>query len=764
MKRKSICIISLFSLTVLFSCQDDISSSSSLSSSSSSLSTTSEEKTYNIEFEPDDKIIISTSQTAKAGEEITVSLVYTSNVMVDKFYANDVELQIHQGNEYKFIMPESDVELTYTTKTLELQARFINYDGTILDEKVVHYGDTLVYEGIEPTRPSTDKANYTFIGWDKSLENIQEDTDFYALYQAETTEDFIFELDEETNTYVLAMYTGDGGDVIIPSTYLNVPVTTISSNAFSLVDTVTSVYVPSSVTTLDNYAFASCSASEILGMQGVLTIGTYAFDSTTNLSTIELGESVETIGNYAFRLSGIREITLPDSITSLGTYLFRECENLQACKLPSNLTAIPNALFYECHNLVDVTIPETVTSIGNNAFQNCRSIVELEVPSSVETVGYYAFSGLESLSSIDLSNTQITTLKQWLFRNCYSLVDVKLPANLTSPSYSIFENCTSLKTVSLPDNITSIRGYFKGCTSLEEITLPSSLTAIEASTFENCSSLVDITLPESITEIGNKAFLNCTSLESINIPNSVTELGDYAFANDTKLTLNISANVTDIGVLALDNTDFTISSESDYKVSGDELTLDSTLLRKLEDRAEMTFSDITEISTMALADREFASITFPSTLTSIQDQAFLGVQGISEITIPDTVTDLGEVFAASDPRSNDDEVLSTSLRKVIVDANVSSISNLFNANSSIEEIRLTNENLEEIGSYTFADCTNLKDIYLPKSIKEVGFSAFANVSKDATIHFEGSRQEWALIHFNNSEVEGINVRFDEVIR
>lgn len=766
MKRKSLCLVSLLSFAVLFSCHQSSSlpfSSSQTGGDENSSVSSSVDATYDIEFEPDEKIIISTLNSAHAGEVVSVELAYTADVMVDKFYANGVLLPRHDGNVYQFIMPESDVKLTYTTKTLELQARFFNYDGTLLDSKVVHYGDSLTYEGETPTRPNTDKANYTFIGWDKSLDNIQEDTDFYALYEAETTEDFIFELDDETDSYTLMMYTGLGGDVVIPSSYLGRPVTTIAANAFSLVDTVSSIYVPSSITTLNQYAFANSSASSITGMEGVVTIGNNAFDGTSNLKAVEFGDKVESIGNYAFRSSGIEEIELPDSLTTLGTYLFRDCESLTSVKLPSDLTAIPNSLFYECHNLVDVTIPETVTSIGNNAFQDCRSIPEIKVPDSVESVGWYAFSGMESITSIDLSHTKITAFKQWLLKNCYSLVDVKLPEGLVTPSYSIFENCTSLKTVSLPDNLSSIRGYFKGCISLEEITLPTALKKIEASTFESCSSLKSIVLPDSITGILDKAFLNCTSLEKINIPSTVTELGDYAFANDSLLHLDVSANVKKMGVLALDKTDFTISSGSEYKVVGDELISGSTLLRKMEDKEEMTFSDITEIGEMALTDRKFSSISFDPSISAIDDFAFLGVQGITEMTIPSTVTELGNVFAGEDPRSNDDAIAATSLRKVVVDADVSSVSGLFDSNTSIEEVRFTNESLVELGSVTFSGCTSLKDIYLPRSLKEIGFNVFSGVPKDATIHFEGTRQEWALINFSNSQVEGINILFEQDI-
>lgn len=60
---------------------------------------------------------------------------------------------------------------------------FKNYDSSVLFYTSVDYGGTAVYQGEEPTRPSTEKYTYTFIGWDKPLEKITVDTVFIAQYR-----------------------------------------------------------------------------------------------------------------------------------------------------------------------------------------------------------------------------------------------------------------------------------------------------------------------------------------------------------------------------------------------------------------------------------------------------------------------------------------------------------------------------------------------------------------------------------------------------
>lgn len=61
---------------------------------------------------------------------------------------------------------------------------FQNWDGSKLFEFYYERGSTVVYTGPTPTRPSENGIDWTFKGWDKSLENIQDPTIFTAVYGA----------------------------------------------------------------------------------------------------------------------------------------------------------------------------------------------------------------------------------------------------------------------------------------------------------------------------------------------------------------------------------------------------------------------------------------------------------------------------------------------------------------------------------------------------------------------------------------------------
>ena len=75
-------------------------------------------------------------------------------------------------------------------------AIFNNYDGTKLYEFYYEKGSDIVYDGPTPTRVEKDSSGnaieYTFIGWDKPLTNIQKPTIFTAQFKKIATYDVTF--------------------------------------------------------------------------------------------------------------------------------------------------------------------------------------------------------------------------------------------------------------------------------------------------------------------------------------------------------------------------------------------------------------------------------------------------------------------------------------------------------------------------------------------------------------------------------------------
>lgn len=144
------------------------------------------------------------------------------------------------------------------------------------------------------------------------------------------------------------------------------------------------------------------------------------------------------------------------------------------------------------------------------------------------------------------------------------------------------------------------------------------VTAIGENAFKS-SSLTNISIPNGVTSIGNYAF-NSSSLKSIDIPESVTSIGDYAFYNCTSLnSVNIPSKVASLG-----------SYVFGYCSSLTSVNLkEPTQLTTIPDYAFYECEGLTDI-------------VLPEGLTTIEHDAFSYCSMLDSITIPSTVTTIGE--------------------------------------------------------------------------------------------------------------------------
>ena len=106
-------------------------------------------------------------------------------------------------------------------------------------------------------------------------------------------------------------YTGSGGAVNIPDQINGQPVTGIGNSAFFFCTSLTSITIPSSVTSIGDEAFFGTSLTSVTIPGSVTNVGKQAFSYCTSLVSFVIPNSINMIGNYEFAGdSGLISVTI----------------------------------------------------------------------------------------------------------------------------------------------------------------------------------------------------------------------------------------------------------------------------------------------------------------------------------------------------------------------------------------------------------------------------------------------------------------------
>ncbi len=168
-------------------------------------------------------------------------------------------------------------------------------------------------------------------------------------------------------------------------------VTTIGNAAFASCRSLTSITIPNSVSDIGFSAFSGCSALMNIAVdvdnQKYSSIDGILYDkSQTSLiccpggksGEVNIPSSVTTIGEYAFHhCEGLTTVTIPNTVTTIEDGAFSSCNGLTTVTIPSSVTTIGTNAFNSCESLTTVTIPSSVTIIGAYAFQDCKSLISV---------------------------------------------------------------------------------------------------------------------------------------------------------------------------------------------------------------------------------------------------------------------------------------------------------------------------------------------------------------------------------------------------
>lgn len=524
-------------------------------------------------------------------------------------------------------------------------------------------------------------------------------------------------------------------------------------------------YTPNATTYTGTIGEATVQANCIKEVQvgtEITSLPNYFMAYTSILDTIDFSQShITSIGNYflSYAINFNQPINLPEC-SSIGTYFLQNAKSFnQTVSLP-NVTTIPNYFLRYCPSFnqpisltgvttigtdflgeatsfnKSFTIPATVSSIGNNFLRNCNAMigtVTIETPATaVQTpsTNFYTLS-----STAPCYTTGITFAgtygQDWFNKHIplngpenyrkilgYSLPttnyilstsagvipmaqsDVSVLCSSSAGTASItFANGTSvvkntITEINFDYAITTVGDNFcNGLYNMTTLTMPNAhLTSVGINFLASTSRLTSRIDVSDVTDMPTRFLAGCRS-ENVVLPASVSSMGDYAL-NGTRIVAPLSIEVTGtIGNYVLSSCVF-LEDDCDITITG-------------------TCSSIGNYFLYQCSGSKTLTVTLPPTLKTIGTYFIGGSQLTPTLSLPNTVTSIGERFLYNLYTFNSPLTLPSGLKTI-------GAYFMYNCNRFNQPISMP-QGLTTIGNYFMYGCSYFnQELRMPQTLTSVG--------------------------------------------
>lgn len=381
------------------------------------------------------------------------------------------------------------------------------------------------------------------------------------------------------------------------TTVIPANVTSIGSEAFAYLSSLTSVKIPANVTSIDNRAFYGCENlssvysyivepfsinSSVFELYYDNTLYVNVFSSATLYVPQGSGtayektngwnnfKEIEEISNLDFADANVKALCVANwdtdndgelsqveaaVVTSLGTVFAGNTtiSSFDELQFFTGLTSISNNAFEGCSALSSVVLPDVLTSIGSNAFDGCAALASIAIPSGVTSIGVNAFSGCNNLQTVYVGMVTPVAITENIFENRANatlFVPVGSKAAYEAANYWKDFNEVEEFIVFADANVKAIcvQNWDTNGDRVLSLAEAAAVTSLEGNfTKSDISSFNELRFFTGLTSIEYNAFNSCKYLESVILPDGITSIGSYAFDGCSLTSITIPQGVTEFG-------------------------------------------------------------------------------------------------------------------------------------------------------------------------------------------------------------------------
>jgi len=436
--------------------------------------------------------------------------------------------------------------------------------------------------------------------------------------------------------------------IIIPDTYNDIPVVGVKTYAFEQID-FDYIYFGANIIDIETYSIHS-----MYGRPSIIEVS----DLNTKYKVLE--NSLVDVTTNTLILASSNSTTIPDCVTILDVSSFA-CTNITTIDL-NNVVIIKDRAFL-CTNLESITIKNTVLEMEGNIFFLCNYLQYVVIEKGIETIGATLFEHCDNLISVTYLGTQAD----------FDMISIDSDNDILFDKLIILGEEEKTLEYELRDN-----GYYViGIGSYEDtdLVIPSTylneaVVGIAANAF-NGVKLTSVSIPESVIDIEDKAFYSTDryDLESISIDDNNTIYS----SNDSNCIIEISSNIL---IFGCNNTSIPTSvvaiSDYAFAYSGIEYVYFASNLSSIGQHA-FAYSSIKEVNLLyavTVGYRAFREcdqmntvyicgdvilnndvfrnsdslekVEFEEGFMEIPKNSFYYCRNLYDITLPSTITTIGE--------------------------------------------------------------------------------------------------------------------------